>query len=260
MNLTKCNFIRLRNNPLFWTAIVISIFNPLYTVLNNYYYGKQFGHRYTPDDALVMIADGYIFPIALSIWLSLFIGIEYSDKTIRNKIIAGHSRIKVYLSNLFTSIVSALAMYATGIIVAISVGIPLLGSFTLPIKMLLPQILCAVISVSALASIYVLLAMLISSRVISSLTSLLLSAGLAYLPLPLWDKLNSAFCETAVTGWTHTLYQVIYDFLPTCQLYQYTSDIEDFPKRLAIFPVCSMLIIAATTAIGIISFNKKNLK
>ena len=35
-----------------------------------------------------------------AIFTSLFIGSEYSDGTIRNKIIVGHSRIRIYLANL----------------------------------------------------------------------------------------------------------------------------------------------------------------
>lgn len=259
-SLIKSSLVRLQNNPLFWIAIVASTFNPLYTVLNNYYFGKQFGVSYAPDDALIMVADGYIFPIALAILLSLFIGTEYSDKTIRNKIIVGHSRIKVYLSNLFVCIIAAILMYAMGVIVAVSFGIAFLGGFALSAKLLLPQVLCTMLSISALASISVLLAMMISNRIISSISSVLISVGLAYLPMLLWDKLDSAVAEGAATGWKHTLHQVLYDSLPTCQLYQYTSDVESFPKNLAIFPIYSLLIIMTVTTIGVMILKKKNLK
>lgn len=259
-NSIKSNFVRLIKNPLLWISIIASTFNPLYTVLNNYYYGKQFELDFTPDDALVMIADGYVFPIVLSILITLFIGTEYSDKTIRNKLVVGHSRSEVYFSKLIICLASAWAMYVVGVIIAVAVGVPLLGNYVLSFKLLFPQIFCALLSISALASIAVLLAMTISNRIISSITMLLVSVGLAYIPTPLWDKLYSSFDEVTVTGWKHSLYQVMYDFLPTCQLYQYTSDIESFPKDLAIFPLYSILIIVVTTAVGLIIFKKKNLK
>ena len=110
LNMIKSSFVRLRSNPLLWVSLLLSAFNPLYTVLNNYHYGKQFELNFTPDDALVMVADGYVFPIALSILITLFIGIEYSDKTIRNKLIVGHSRSEVYLANLVVGIASAWTM------------------------------------------------------------------------------------------------------------------------------------------------------
>lgn len=260
VKLIKSNFVRLRSKPLLWVAIIASAINPAYTVLNNYYYGKQYELDFTPDDALVMVADGYIFPIVLTILITLFIGTEYSDKTIRNKLIVGHSRINTYLSNLFISMIASWMMYVVGIVVAISMGVPLLGSYALSLKLLLPQLLCAVLSISALVSITVLLAMLISNRVISSVVALLLSVGLAYVPTPLWDKLYSSFEGATVTGWKHTFYQITYDLLPTCQLYQYSSDIEALPKSLAVFPIYSILIIVVTSAIGLVVFKKKNLK
>ena len=260
LNMIKSSFLRLRSNPLLWVSLLLSAFNPLYTVLNNYHYGKQFELNFTPDDALVMVADGYVFPIALSILITLFIGIEYSDKTIRNKLIVGHSRSEAYLANFVVGIASAWTMYAVGIIVAIVAGVPLLGNYALSFKLLFPQIVCALLSISALASIAVFLAMTISNRIISSVTMLLVSVGLAYIPTPLWDKLYSSFNEITLTGWKHMIYKVLYDFLPTCQLYQYTSDIESFPKNLALFPLYSILIIVVTTAIGLVIFKKKNLK
>ena len=196
----------------------------------------------------------------LSVLITLFIGTEYSDKTIRNRLVVGHSRFEVYLSNLIICLASAWAMYAVGVIVAVAAGVPLLGNYAHSLKLLFPQLLCAVLSISALVSIAVLLAMLISNRVISSVVALLLSVGLAYVPTPLWDKLYSSFNEITLTGWKRMVYKVLYDFLPTCQLYQYTSDIESFPKNLALFPLYSILIIVVTTAIGLVIFKKKNLK
>ena len=61
-NLIKSSFVRLIKDLLLWISIIASTFNPLYTVLNNYYYGKQFELDLAPDDALLMVADGYIFP------------------------------------------------------------------------------------------------------------------------------------------------------------------------------------------------------
>ena len=259
-NLIKSNFVRLIKNPLLWISIIASTFNTLHTVLNNYYYGKQFELDFAPDDALLMVADGYIFPIALTILITLFIGTEYSDKTIRNKLIVGHSRVSTYLSNLFVCMIASWIMYAVGIGAAVAAGIPLLGNYELPFKLLFPQLLCAVLSISALVSIVVLLAMLISNRVISSVTTLLLSVGLSYVPTPIWDKLDSSFEGAAAIGWKHTFYQITYDLLPTCQLYQYSSYIENLPKNLALFPLYSILIVVVTTAIGLVIFKKKNLK
>ena len=46
--------------------------------------------------------------ISASAFCSLFIGTEYSDGTIRNKLVVGHTRGTIYLSNLIVSMAAAL--------------------------------------------------------------------------------------------------------------------------------------------------------
>lgn len=258
--LLKSNFVRLRKSPVFWLALVAATVNPLYTVLNNYYYGKLWEHHFPPDSALMMAAGGYIFPIALAVFIALFIGTEYQDKTIRNKLIVGHTRTSLYLSNLITCVAAALTMYAAGLVAAVAAGIPLLGSYEATAKILLPQIGCTLLSVAALAAIYTLLAMLITNLMASGIFTLLVSVWLVYLPQVLWNRVCIPIEELRSTGAAYTIYNVLYDTLPTCQLYRYSPYSDEMPENLWIFPIYSMLIIAVTTVIGVLCFQKKNLK
>ena len=87
--------------------------------------------------------DGQLFTFAmfigivLSTFCGLFLGIEYGDGTIRNKVVVGHKRSSIYLANLITCIAAGLAMCAAFMLVYVAVGIPLIGTFTLEIKYIL---------------------------------------------------------------------------------------------------------------------------
>ena len=94
------NLIRLRKNIIFWLSLVCAMVGPLYTVLNNWYYKNLWDMSMGADTAFLLSGADYFFVIALAVVISLFVGTEFSDNTIRNKLIAGHTRVSVFLSNL----------------------------------------------------------------------------------------------------------------------------------------------------------------
>ena len=125
------NLSRLRKNILFWLALVCAMVNPIYVVINNWYYKGLWDLPLYAEGPFFSIGTDYFFIIALAVVISLFIGTEYGYHTIRNKLISGYSRLSVYLANLTVSIIIAVAMYLTGTISA-CIGIPLLDGFVLP--------------------------------------------------------------------------------------------------------------------------------
>ena len=58
--------------------------------------------------------------LVAAILTSMFIGSEYSDGTIRNKLVVGHSRMRIYLANLIVCSVACVLIflaYITGVFV-----------------------------------------------------------------------------------------------------------------------------------------------
>ena len=75
-------------------------------------------------------------PILHAAFVSLFLGLEYQDGTLRNKLIVGHSRGQVYCSCLLTSITGCFGILLAWALGAVA-GIPRLGWFTAPVGTLL---------------------------------------------------------------------------------------------------------------------------
>lgn len=80
----------------------------LYSAINCLYEVSKFGYEATLDNFFFDYAT-YILVLG-AIFCSLFIGTEYSDGTIRNKLIMGYSRQKIYCANLIVCIIANLML------------------------------------------------------------------------------------------------------------------------------------------------------
>jgi len=253
------NLIRLRKNIIFWLSLVCALVGPLYTVLNNWYYKNLWDMDIQADTAFLLSGADYFFMVALAVVISLFVGTEFSDNTIRNKLIAGHTRASVFLSNLIASIVVVVIMYLVSV-AASCVGIPLLNKLELPIDKLILQMGCAIVSVSVVATFICSVTMVIGNRVISAIVSILSVIGLQLIPPVLWANVDYYTEYGLLNTFRAKIDVLLYDWLPTCQIYRLTSEVTDIPKNIYLFPVYSVLLILVIGAIGIIIFRKKNLK
>ena len=253
------NLIRLQKNIIFWISLVCAMVGPLYTVLNNWYYKNLWDMCIQADTAFLLSGADYFFVIALAVSISLFVGTEFSDNTIRNKLIAGHTRVSVFLSNLMASVIAAVSMYLVSA-AASCIGIPLLDKMELPIDKLMMQMACAIVSVSVIAVFICTVTMMIGNRVVSAIVSMLSVIGMQLIPPVLWANVDY-YTEYGMLETSRAKIDVmLYDWFPTCQIYRLTSDIADIPKNIQWFPVYSAILILALGAIGIIIFKKKNLK
>ena len=102
-NLTAANVRRLLKTVYFRISAALMAVIGLFEIIMVYRdYRVENGDPYF-DGPLASVAPLTAFAIAVIV--SLYVGSEYSDGTMRNKVIAGHSRGTVYLSFLVTSII-----------------------------------------------------------------------------------------------------------------------------------------------------------
>ena len=118
-NLLKCEFTRLTRSVFFWIITGFCVLWPIITAL--FYHavltftitavdGIGFEDVELPKEMLRyltwMISVSFIteLPKFSALFACIHIGREYSDGIVRNKIIAGHSRTKVYLSYVLTQL------------------------------------------------------------------------------------------------------------------------------------------------------------
>ena len=109
----------------------------------------------------------------IAIFTSLFVGTEYSDGAIRNKIVVGHTRKNIYLSNLIISIAVGLFIEFVYLMLVMIIGIPTLGGLQIPIDKFLFILLDMVLIVVAYSSIFNFITLLCSDITIATVACIL---------------------------------------------------------------------------------------
>ena len=123
--LLSAGYSRLWKNKVFWLEMGAVLVYAVVFMLNGC-------RQAAANGGIGYSLDQFYFHFAVSVGLfgaiftSLFIGTEYSDGTIRNKFVIGHSRAAVYLSNLLVSGSAMLLMAGVWMLAAL-IGVPFLG-------------------------------------------------------------------------------------------------------------------------------------
>lgn len=122
--LLSAELARLRKSRLFWLTAAGMLLGEIYVL--------QFGARV--NQASHVPLEQYYYYLAptvgifFAVWISIFLGTEYSDGTMRNKLIAGHTRGDIYLSYYLTALTGGVIMEAGWFLGGLT-GIPLFGPF-----------------------------------------------------------------------------------------------------------------------------------
>lgn len=107
-------FFRMLKKIVFWILLICM-----------FAYGVYSASNVASEASVGFAIDGCVFEFApfmglvAAVFISLFVGSEYSDGTIRNKLVVGHSRMRIYLANLIVCSIACVLIslaYVAGII------------------------------------------------------------------------------------------------------------------------------------------------
>jgi len=271
--LLSAGFIRLRKDKIFWIALIFMFGAGVFFPVMRYIDMKKSGYINNIDNGFFACA--LFIGIVMAVFCSLFIGTEYSDGTIRNKVIIGQKRTSIYLSNLIICAIVSVIMCAAFFIVYLCVGIPLLGFFEMDIKSVLLFTLSVFVLAIAFASIFTLISMLNHNKAITAVVCILSAFLLLFAGAQLNKMLNQPETNTELImtengqeyqeipnpnylkDGKREVVRFFYDFIPGGQALQCVS-LE--AKNIAVLPVYSLIIIILTAGIGMFFFRKKELK
>ncbi len=272
--LLSANLMRLKKNRLFWLGMLLMFAFGAVLVFSQYRIHTQYGYDVMLDTVLL----GFMAPIGviMAVFCSLFTGTEYSDGTIRNKLIVGHSRPCIYAANLITAILAALLLCAACLLALLALGIPLLGAPVMGEKTLFWMFLgCFVLTVT-FSALFTMIAMVCSSKAAVAIISILLILAMFLISTYLFSALeepefyNNYYLDASqtmqteyaanpnyVSGWRRNVFEFMTDFLPTGQVIQYCSASV---LHLWQLPLYALLIAAGTTVFGVLVFRRKDIK
>lgn len=273
IKLLNAGFTRLIKNKLFWLLTIFTIGLALFMIYTQYSDMKRYKEVIEVEELIVKYST--IIGIVIAIFTSLFLGVEYSDGAIRNKISIGHKRTNIYLSNLIITITTSLFSYILFMIIIAIIGVPLFDGITMSMLVLLKLIVCIFMMIFAYSSIFTLLAMIISNKTITSIISIVLAFGLMMVAIVCLRILNTQeyvqivsmvggemkFEEIPNPNYPseqeRKVYQTLLDINPAGQGLQL---LEGTDANLKVLPLYSFGILVIFTGSGLVLFNKKELK
>ncbi len=276
--LLSANFSRLWKDKVFWIngAFILAI--SVISMFNNIRVENALTIE-APEHSAAL--DSYYFNLApmvglfIAIFVSLFLGTEYSDGTIRNKIVVGCTRRNIYLANFAVCFAAGLIFSGLWLLGGL-VGIPYFGTWIIGAKGFLIFALIAICFTGALTGIFVLISTLSTNKAVTAVVEivlfliLLIAASYAYSILCEPETISGVIITSNgmemgepsanpnyVSGAIRKFYEWIVDFLPTGQGILMANVEISHPVREVVY---SVFIAIGTTALGISAFNKKDLK
>lgn len=251
----------------------------IFMAVMNYISTRQYGDYETQITNVLFI---YALTVAILIpaFVSLFVGTEYSDGTIRNKMIIGHTRTCIYLSNFIVCSIAGLGFCLSYIIGVIVAGLPLYTIDTGILESTVILVLCSFVMSIAFTALCVLTAMLCQNKALTAVINILTAFCLLVISLYITSRLSqpevypgfglnteTGKVEMAedvpnpsyLRGTEREVYQFFNDFLPTGQAVNITQagGTAQSPGLLAAY---SASIIIVSTGVGMFVFKKKDIK
>lgn len=165
-NLLSAEFYRYKHSRLFWLLMCAS-------VLSGIVYGI------TAFDGC--FDDMFVVPLfaILAIFISLTVGREYADGTIRNKIIAGEKKASIFLSKLVVNVIVSVMMVSAFLIPCIAILFVNVLS-KIPSSILLWTLLGFLLLNISWAVIFTFVSSLISSREIGAIINFILIIAIMF--------------------------------------------------------------------------------
>ena len=270
LKLLHASFLRLRKSRLLLLCMAAAFVVSSVFLLQ---IGGSEESAWTLEEALLQMLP--FLPVLYAAFVGLFLGMEYQDGTMRNKIIAGHTRSAVYLSQLLTAMLGCLGTLLAWALSA-AVGAVRLGRFAAPWTELLLRAAVILMLTAAMAAILTLFAMLITNRAVSGVTVILAAFALLLLSSYLYNalcepELLSAAVMTGngyevgepmpnpnyIGGTLRTVYRFLSETLPSGQAILLANRELTRP----VLSLCaSLCIILLTTGAGLAAFRRKDLK
>ncbi len=283
--LLSAEFVRLFKSLIFKLGAVVSAGFGIFAVLvrwldikKNAEIYAQLSIEYSNADGLIF-AGGIYIEFVIAVFIGIFVGTEYSDGTIRNKLTVGHTRGSIYLSKLIVCAAADIMMHILYILVVLAMGKVFLDGTTMEAAQILRFAVVSTTAVLALTALLLLFSMSIQNKAAGAVVCLLSVLIMMFATMSIQQRLEAPEYydgysyvdeETGkaitvekeknpnfLTGMKRDVYEFLNNVIPFSQLYQIAMNNDD---NLGLIAVYDCAIIVITTGAGAAVFRRKNLK
>ena len=265
-NLLSANFLRLKKSKLFWGLLAGMLAYGLYRVIR--------GHLVRPDyeQELILFDHAEYIVWFMAVFTSFFLGPDHTDKTIRNKVLGGHTRLTIYLAHLTTTVLVSFCFCAAYMLPVWGLGrvllVPPNPLFHSPGE--IPYIMLAILAMSmAFCAFYTAVVLNDCNKAGALMVCILTALVLRFVMdrLFVWLRSNPEFLydgypNPQYPGVWHPIGRFVLDFLPSGQAERLSraTGYHGEEMQLERMPLLSLLFTAVSTGFGYALFRKKDLK
>ncbi|MGN0549583.1 MAG: ABC transporter permease subunit [Acutalibacteraceae bacterium] len=278
-NLLSAEFLRLFKNKLFLFLSTASF--AFGAFIQVYVYIGAKASDTVPKIDMGLFAVGMVIGFVGAIFVSLFVGTEYSDGTLRNKMINGKSRTSIYFSKYIVCCAAMVAFFAFYYAGSLIFGFILCKEFISKASSLIIIALMLCLASFSYVAVFLAVAMNCGKKSASAVTALVAAMVLFFTSVMTMSRLSEpefydkyAYIDEAgniveedakpnpnyLRGTKRKIYEFINDANPTGQCVQLSGAIGDegseYKKE---FPIYSCGLILIGTAVGLIIFKKKDI-
>ena len=267
---------RLRKDVIFWVVLVVYSVLSLVSCLLTYQSSVQY-----PSDPVYVEAILFntilILPFLCAAVIAMFLGQEFDENTIRNKLTVGHTRTAIFFSAYAACTAASLALLGSMLILSGVTGYLCFKVFLLDWTELIYLTACCVLVTMVFSAICVAISINIQKRAISILVTLVTMLVLLFAASYLYGALlepEMAYDGVMITmdgvqygdlvknpayvsGNTRKVMEFIFDMLPTGQAAQLNN--MEF-ERCGRWLWLSALLLPIITLAGYLPFRKQDIR
>lgn len=191
-------------------------------------------------------------PMIIAITGGLFISKDYTNNTIRNKIIVGHSRPSIYMANWITSVIMTLVLFAVYLLFIFAVGVPIFGfSEWFEWGFFFKKLLLTLCPLITFASITVFICMTVKG------TSGTVLSFMFYYALMMFEAFSIFITNKDLIHFINNC--LLTEQLAEIQNAVFERHIEDY-VNFTLYPISSLVVTLLSTLGGIAIFRKTDIK
>lgn len=239
---------------------------------------SQFEDEFHVDDNYFIYAT--LSGIISAVFISLFVGKLYSDGTMRNMIIMGHSRVKIYLCELAVTLTAQTIFFLSYLVGITVIAYPVFRDFTNSPKTLLMNFLFTVGIMATYTAICLLISILNKNKAAAAIILLLTAFGLMVFSMIVESSLNepeyyeeyyeydtdindmvkhdSMPNPNYISGTKREVYEFLANFLPSGQSFRLGGNYGN-TVTTNVFLAYDFCIIVLLSGVGMILYKRKDL-
>lgn len=250
--LIGANLVRLMKDKILWICLAIMVAMAGFILYTCYHNSIVMGTEPHIDGGFFL--EMQFVGVMIAAFCSMFVGTEYNDGIIRNKIVIGNKRSSIYLSNFITVSIAGELIQLAYLLSFSGIGMVAFAGMWTMLSMCIQNrtIVMAITIIGAFLLLFVAIFLYSSLSEPPVWDSYLVQDNAGNI-ITMPEEVNTQY----ISGVKREVYTFLFDFIPAGQGIQLAQGMSSMNWWL---PVYSFIIAAVTTVTGLVIFQKKDTK